>query len=277
MQVGTASIEKSNHARVDMPDLVRSGGSNPDFRWRGVDAPVRTSPLVPSHEPVPGGRRGEDLAEALCQQSQGSRGHVAVRFGSHHLLDRLDLGLSQLLWQRSWTRRPIVKTALILVLPRVVARRRQPKDSQHDPQGKNRTGPFDDPKQRELPCSIGNSSAGEGEAAYFQERHDEPKQRIEPFDPIAKHEHFLLKPKDVHVDNVEGDDLGAIRGEPAVRRGAGDPSSGCVLDVSRRLDQFAKAMIIRALLASHGCHDSIISTTAAAANHKPQRRQPSPK
>ena len=62
----------------------------------------------------------------VCQRS---RGHVSVFLGSHHVLYRLDLGSRQLLRRRSWTRRHIVETALILSLPRMVPRLREPQDA----------------------------------------------------------------------------------------------------------------------------------------------------
>jgi hypothetical protein len=53
---------------------------------------------------------------------------------------------------------------------------------------------------------------GEREARRLQHNDHEPKHRNEPFDALAKSEHFLLKPQDVQIDNVDSDNLGASRG-----------------------------------------------------------------
>ena len=139
MQVRTRSIEQPDQRRVDMPDLIRRRSSNAHLRLGGVDASTRPTPPVPPHQPVPGGWGSENLVEPLSKHRQRSRGHVTVFFGSHHLLDRLDLASRQLLRRRSWTRGHIVETALILSLPRMVPRMRQSKDAQRRTQWKDGT------------------------------------------------------------------------------------------------------------------------------------------
>ncbi len=49
---------------------------------------------------------------------------------------------------------------------------------------------------------------------------------------LAKGEHFLLKVETTHIDNVNGDDLGASRGEPAASGGARNTSPFRVPDVT---------------------------------------------
>jgi len=83
---------------------------------------------------------------------------------------------------------------------------------------------------------------------------------------FAKSEYFLLKAEDVQIDNVDSDNLGVSRGQPAASGGARNTSPSCVSDVTRRSDKIAKAMIIPSLNASRGSHDSIITTAAHAAN-----------
>ena len=97
VEVSSVSIEKADQRRIHMPNLVGTRGTNADFRLDGMNTFARSPPFVNPDQPVPGRRRGEDLAQPLCEQSQRSRWHMAVLVGSDHFLNRVDLGWRQLL------------------------------------------------------------------------------------------------------------------------------------------------------------------------------------
>ena len=107
---------------------------------------------------------------------------------------------------------------------------------------------------------------GERKARHLQQNDYEAKYRRKPFNAFAKGEDFLLKATDIHIDNVDRDNLGPSRGHPAASGGARNTSPSCVSDVTRRPDQIAKSMIIPLLNASCGNHDTIITATIHRAN-----------
>ncbi len=72
---------------------------------------------------------------------------------------------------------------------------------------------------------MGQPHAGERESRHFQQYDHEAEQRYQPFDARTKGESFLLKVDKIHIDNVDGDDLGASRSEPAESGGARNTSS----------------------------------------------------
>ncbi len=76
---------------------------------------------------------------------------------------------------------------------------------------------------------------GERESRHSRQHDQEPKQCNKPFNATAKSEYFLLKFEDVHIENVNSDNFGAIRCEPAVSSGARNTSPFCVSDVTRQL------------------------------------------
>ena len=96
MKIGAASIEKTDQRRVDMPNFVGARGTNADFRFGGVNAFAWSSPAVNPDQPLPGRRRGEDLAQPLCKESQRSCRHMTVVVRCDHFLNRLDLVWCQL-------------------------------------------------------------------------------------------------------------------------------------------------------------------------------------
>ena len=62
-----------------------------------------------------------------------------------------------------------------------------------------------------------------------------------------------MKTEDIHVGDVDGDDLGPGRLDPPISRGARDTSVDGVLNIAGRSDEFTKAMVIAALNADfHG-------------------------
>ena len=119
-----------------------------------------------------------------------------------------------------------------------------------------------------FPCSVGNPSAGQREAGQSQQNDQKTKQRNEPGDTSAQRQQFLLKTEDIHVGGVDGDDLGPGGIEPPVSCGARDASTDCMLDTAGRLDEFTKAMVISALIASRGSHHLMITTAAQESKPK---------
>ena len=97
VQVGATAIEQSNRSRVDVPDLVGSGGADADFRTRGMKALAGPPPLEAAEESIPGRGRGENLTQALGQQGQRARRYVPLLLRCHHLLDGRALAGSELM------------------------------------------------------------------------------------------------------------------------------------------------------------------------------------
>ena len=107
---------------------------------------------------------------------------------------------------------------------------------------------------------------GEREARDLHHNDHEPKHRNQPLHTFAKGKHFLLEAEDVQIDNVNRNQLGARRGQPAARGGARNTSPSCVPDLARRSDKIAEAMVVPSLNARRGNHDSIITTVVHVAN-----------
>ena len=116
------------------------------------------------------------------------------------------------------------------------------------------------PQQPELPGSIGNPKVGERELRELPQQDDEPQQRDEPFEASAMCEQVLLQLDDVPVHSVDSQHFGARRGQPSACGGAWDASSCGLMDVTRRTDEIAEAMVICALSSSCGAHASIMIT-----------------
>jgi len=71
LQVRTSSVEKPNHGCIDMPVLVWRRRSNPGFWLGGVDSLSRSSPLVDSDEPAPGGSPADLLGGGIQETGNG--------------------------------------------------------------------------------------------------------------------------------------------------------------------------------------------------------------
>ena len=79
---------------------------------------------------------------------------------------------------------------------------------------------------------MGEPGAGERESRHFRQDDQEPKQCNKPFDAIAKSKYFLLKVEEVHIEDVNSDNFGASRGEPAASSGARNTSPFRVSNVT---------------------------------------------
>ena len=123
-------------------------------------------------------------------------------------------------------------------------------------------GSVDGTQQPALPGSIGNPNGGEREPGELPQQDQESKQCNESINAPAQREHLPLPLDDVPVDPIDGDHFGAGGGQPTACGGARDASSGGLMDVARRSDEIAQAMVVRALISSCGAHSSIMVTTA---------------
>ena len=106
----------------------------------------------------------------------------------------------------------------------------------------------------------------------LQEDDDKSEESAEPVDAFSKFEDFFLRHEHVHVDDIDGDNLGASRSQPAASREARNTSPNCVSNVARRSDKIAEAMIIPTLNSSRASHDAIITTAARVTT--PDRANP---
>ena len=126
-----------------------------------------------------------------------------------------------------------------------------------DAERKDRPSAFNRPDEEFL-AVFGDSRTGESEGGCLQQDDQDPKDRKQPFDPAAESEHLLLELDEALVGNVESDDVGTLGLEPAPSGGAWNASAGRVGDISRRTNEFTKAMVIAALSACCGLHAPII-------------------
>ena len=139
------------------------------------------------------------------------------RFEFRRLLRTTEDVMSLAAADGSWAGWHVVETAPQLPLPRMISRVRQSEEPQCDPQRKDTARPVYCSKQRYLSGSIGNSGAGERESGHLQQNGQKPQQCDKPLDTAAQLEYFLLETEGVHVNNVDRDDLGASRRQPAAR------------------------------------------------------------
>jgi len=94
-----------------VPSLVGLRCAHTDGGLRWVKTPTRTLPAALAGELGPGSDRGEDLADPLGVEGEGTKRHVAVLGSEHHGLDGGNLGGGELTWARAWAGGAIVKMA----------------------------------------------------------------------------------------------------------------------------------------------------------------------
>ena len=87
-----------------------------------------------------------------------------------------------------------------------------------DLQRKDATRPLDGSKQHQLRGSLGNPDVGERDVRRLQHNDDQTQYRDDPIQTALQSEHLLPETNDVHVDNVESDDLSRSRIHPTTRR-----------------------------------------------------------
>lgn len=135
--------------------------------------------------------------------------------------------------------------------------------AQNGAQRQDGTRALDGSKQRDLYSCIGEPSVGERGTADSHKDDYEPENGNKPIDALPKSEHLTLQVTKACINDVQSDDLGGSRGEPAACCRAWNASSRRVSNDSGRSDQIAEAMIVPAKSSSRGSHDSI---NRAAAN-----------
>ena len=92
VDVRLGAVEQLEDRDVDVPDLIGARGTNADGGFCGVNAKTRPAPTAFANEPGPGGRGGEDFADALGVEAQSAQWHVAVLGREDHVLDGRNLG-----------------------------------------------------------------------------------------------------------------------------------------------------------------------------------------
>src|ERR1022692_2485298 len=89
----------------------RGRGANADGGLGSVDAKARAAPATLANESGPGGRGGEDPADALGIEAQSAQGHVPELRREDHVLDGRNLDGGELGGHGSGTRGAIVEAA----------------------------------------------------------------------------------------------------------------------------------------------------------------------
>jgi hypothetical protein len=130
-----------------------------------VKAPTRTSPAALVGEIGLGGERGEDLADPLGVESEGTKRHVAVLWSEHHGPDGGNLGGGELTWARALAGGAIVKMASQPgMAPGMVAGGFEAENFENHCEREDRLRGGDRAKDVSLGLATWDSSAGEAEA-----------------------------------------------------------------------------------------------------------------
>ncbi len=188
---------------------------------------------MPTNQPMPCGRRSEDLAEPLRKHGQRSRRDMAVLVAGHHLANCVDLGSSQLLRRGSGTGSSVRQAALTFASPGVVSRLRQSEDPESNSERKDGSSAFDCSEQERFSAAVWDSGGRQAECGYSQQDDQKSEHREQPFNVAAKIQYLLLELDEALVRDVEGDDLGTLGLEPAACGGARNATPSRVVDVSR--------------------------------------------
>jgi hypothetical protein len=111
MDIRPCPVDQSDDGRVDMPGFVGLCGADADGRLRWMNAMAGTPPSMLADELGPGGDRGEDLADPLGVEREGTQRHVAMLGCKDPALHSGNFGDRELAQARSGTRRPVVEGA----------------------------------------------------------------------------------------------------------------------------------------------------------------------
>ena len=111
MDIRPCPVEQSDDGRADVPGFVGLRRAYADGRLRWMNAMARTPPSMLADELGPGGERGEDLADPLGVEGEGTQRHVAMLGRENHALHGGNFGGGQLARVGAGTRRAIVESA----------------------------------------------------------------------------------------------------------------------------------------------------------------------
>ena len=98
MKIRPRPVEELDDRCVYVPSFVGLRGAHADSRPWWVRAATWTTPAMLANELGPGGDGGEDLADTLGGEREGTQRHVAMLGRQHHALDSGDLGGGELTW-----------------------------------------------------------------------------------------------------------------------------------------------------------------------------------
>jgi hypothetical protein len=190
VQVDTRAIEESEEGDIDVPVFVGLRRPQTQGWLLRVDAAAGPEPTALADERVPGGRRGEDLAEALGEEGDAAHGDVAVGVVGDHLVHGADLGRGELSRLGLGAAAAVVEDAVGLELtPGVVAGGGKAEDAEGDGQRYAPGGPTDGVEHLQLGSARGEAIGVEASAGEPDEQGEEPQEGEEEVDAALELEH----------------------------------------------------------------------------------------
>jgi hypothetical protein len=226
----------------------------------------------------PRGDGGEDLAEPLGVEREGTQRHVAMLGREDHGLHRGDLGDGELARAGAGTRRAIVKGAGCRgVAPGMVTSRFEAENPEDQAQGQPRPGVLDGTEDVRLGSALRQSSAAEVEAGHPEQSQQEandggenPSSAVESGDGLEE----LLS---VLFEDLRGDDRTQTAPLPGRDGGAGDGDAVVEGPGAGADDVLAQAMVVRATRArsrAGGNHHGRITRRSSGTKSRMISRMP---
>ena len=274
MDIRSRPVEQSDDGGIDMPSFVGLRGTNADGRLRWMTAVSRTPPAMLADELGPGGDRGEDLADPLGVEREGTQRHVAMLGCKDHGLHSGNFGEGELARAGAGTRRAIVGGAGCRgVAPGMVTSRFEAENPEDQSKGEPRSGALDGPQDVRLGSALRQSSPAKVELGHSKQGQQKPNDGGENSSSTVEFGDGLEKVLSVLIDDLDGDDWAEAAPLPGRDRGTGDGEAVAQRPGTRTHHVLAQAMVIATacarLLPRCGHHRRRI-TDPRLAGRKPQ-------
>ena len=245
MKVRPGAIEQLDDGHVDLPQLVRSVGTDAHLGLGWVDTAARPSPPGLSYQPRPRRRRRNHSSDTFRVQCESSERQVAMVIALDHFLHSSNLGGCQSCRLASWTARSIVKLATNLgAAPAVVAGRRQARDPQCGTQRYHPIRSLDRPKQCSFPIFFGKPLVVRPALRYTKHHDQQADNRVELSHPMTQFLYFDQKLSRLSRQGLTRDDIGNTAVKPASNRGPRNVQLGEQVWITGLADQFSNAVVV---------------------------------
>ena len=139
---------------------------------------------------------------------------------------------------------------------------RHPDQRQHSTQCQVRTHSLNRSKQPSLPIVFRDAESVEGEVRHLEGDDNELQETEKSGDSPPQNGDFLLESNGVHVECVDGYDIGTRILQPSSGRRPRHAVAHGEVKIVCGLNKTAKAMVVSLLGASRGSHPSILTSIA---------------
>ena len=212
-----------------------------------MDALPRPTPTALANEFGPGGDRGEDLADTLGVEGEGTQRHVGMLGRQHHLLDGGNFGGGELARGGAWARRAIVEgTSYGGVAPGVVASRFEAEDLENDGKREEGLRALDGAEDVRLGRAIGESTGNQAEPGGAEHGQEEANDGREDSGSAVEPRNGIEKTLRIVVEGFEGDDRAEATPLPGRDRGARDGEAMAQRRGAGAHHALAQAMVVGA-------------------------------